>query len=30
MSMKTQIKGRNVTITDALQQSANEKSEHGH
>jgi len=30
MSMKTQIKGRNVTITDALQQYANEKIEHVH
>ena len=28
--MKTQIKGRNVTITDALQQYANEKIEHVH
>jgi putative sigma-54 modulation protein len=30
MSMKTQIKGRNVTVTDALQQYANEKIEHVH
>ena len=28
--MKTQIKGRNVTVTDALQQYANEKIEHVH
>ena len=28
--MKTQIKGRNVTVTDALQQYANEKVEHVH
>ena len=28
--MKTQIKGRNVTITDALQKYANEKIEHVH
>ena len=28
--MKTQITGRNVTITDALQQYANEKIEHVH
>jgi putative sigma-54 modulation protein len=30
MSMKTQIKGRNVTVTDALQDYANEKIEHVH
>ena len=28
--MKTQIKGRNVTVTDALQDYANEKIEHVH
>ncbi len=28
--MKTQIKGRNVTVTDALQEYANEKIEHVH
>src|SRR5665647_3469109 len=30
MSMKIQIKGRNVTVTDALQDYANEKIEHVH
>jgi putative sigma-54 modulation protein len=30
MSMKTQIKGRNVTVTPALQDYANEKIEHVH
>jgi putative sigma-54 modulation protein len=30
MSMKTQIKGRNVTVTPALQDYANEKVEHVH
>jgi putative sigma-54 modulation protein len=30
MSMKTQIKGRNVTVTDALQDYANEKIAHVH
>jgi putative sigma-54 modulation protein len=30
MSMKTQIKGRNVTVTPALQEYANEKIEHVH
>jgi len=30
MSMKIQIKGRNVTVTDALQAYANEKIEHVH
>jgi putative sigma-54 modulation protein len=30
MSMKIQIKGRNVTVTDALQDYANEKVEHVH
>jgi putative sigma-54 modulation protein len=30
MSMKTQIKGRNVTVTTALQDYANEKIEHVH
>jgi putative sigma-54 modulation protein len=30
MSMKTQIKGRNVTVTEALQDYANEKIEHVH
>jgi putative sigma-54 modulation protein len=30
MSMKIQIKGRNVTVTDALQEYASEKIEHVH
>src|SRR5680860_1725604 len=30
MSMKIQIKGRNVTVTDAMQDYANEEIEHVH